>query len=260
MMSIRNNIIERKGVNAIDRVFTNMGWIFRENPHTDYGIDGDVEQVIDDELTGRHIALQIKSGDSYLKENKGGRITFYIDEWHYKYWLQYDRPVIILFYDEVNDKVIWDQVKLSKVTNTNTQFKIEINPDKILNDSVLPELNSIISSYTSHKFYELTNEFDNFEFSLFCYQELNRSIGDFCPELQHFKDVICAQGLNPNTGILITSIDHFRKKLQSSSQTDYELLHKGCWYLKTMANHIPFLLFETLRSKVREYISGPCDA
>ena len=79
MPNISNTLTEREGVAAVQQCLTQMGWIFRENPHTDYGIDGDVEQVMNDEPTNSHIALQIKSGPSYLKENREGNITFYID-------------------------------------------------------------------------------------------------------------------------------------------------------------------------------------
>ena len=54
---MHNNITERKGVNAVATIFTNMGWVFRETTHTDFGIDGDVEQVIEGMPTGHHIAL-----------------------------------------------------------------------------------------------------------------------------------------------------------------------------------------------------------
>ena len=37
MGKITESRIERKGVNAVDARFNNMGWVFRETPHTDYG-------------------------------------------------------------------------------------------------------------------------------------------------------------------------------------------------------------------------------
>ena len=122
------------------------------------------------------IALQIKSGESYLKENKAGNIVFYIDEWHYKYWLQYSMPVLILFYDEANKRIIWDHVKLANIEQTTTQHKIELSPSKVLNEYSIEELNDIIQTYQPHHFYELTTDFDSFEFSLDCFHELNRSI------------------------------------------------------------------------------------
>lgn len=70
MASISTYNTERLGVSAIEHQFQRMGWVFREREHTDMGIDADVEQKVGNTLTSQHIALQIKSGQSYLKENK----------------------------------------------------------------------------------------------------------------------------------------------------------------------------------------------
>ncbi|MBR5324843.1 MAG: DUF4365 domain-containing protein [Muribaculaceae bacterium] len=255
MSNISNTLIEREGVAAVQQCLTRMGWIFRENSHTDYGIDGDVEQVMDDKPTNLHIALQIKSGPSYLKENKDGNITFYIDEWHYKYWLQSDRPVLILFYDNVNDRVIWEQVKLRNIQTTNSQYKIVINPTKILNKDCLLELNDIIATHQPQHFYELTDEYNDFEFSHYCYQELNRSIGESCNDVLHFREGIKHQGVSLNSAIIKSLINDLADRTQSRTTREYEWLHKGCWYLQTMAQHIDPFLFTMLVECVDEYIT-----
>lgn len=66
MGEISESITERRRINAVEAYFNNIVWVFRETPHTDCGIDGEVEQTINKELTGMKIALQIKSGESYL--------------------------------------------------------------------------------------------------------------------------------------------------------------------------------------------------
>lgn len=237
MSNINNAITERKGVNAIDNAFLSMGWVFRETTHTDYGIDGNVEQTVDGRPTNSHIALQIKSGQSYLKENRNGNITFYIDEWHYKYWLQSDRPVLILFYDDVNDVVIWEQVKLSNIQSTNTQFKIVINPTKVLNRDCLQELNDIIATHHPHQFYELTEEYNDFEFSHYCYQELDRSIGESCDDVLHFREGIKEQCKFLNSAIIKSLINDLATRTKAKTSREYELLHKGCWYLQKMGQN-----------------------
>ena len=237
MPNISNTLTEREGVAAVQQCLTQMGWIFRENPHTDYGIDGDVEQVMNDEPTNSHIALQIKSGPSYLKENREGNITFYIDEWHYKYWLQSDRPVLILFYDKANDRVIWEQVKLSNIQQTTTQFKIVITPTKVLDKSCLQELNDIIATHQPHQFYELTEEYNDFEFSHYCYKELERSIGESCDDVLHFREGIKEQCKFLNSAIIKSLINDLATRTKAKTSREYELLHKGCWYLQKMGQH-----------------------
>ena len=51
MGKITESITERRGINAVEAYFNNIGWVFRETPHTDCGIDGEVEQTINQELT-----------------------------------------------------------------------------------------------------------------------------------------------------------------------------------------------------------------
>lgn len=255
MGQITKYITERKGVNAVEACFLNMGWIFRETAHTDCGIDGEVEQATNEELTGSKIALQIKSGESYLKENKAGKIVFYIDEWHYKYWLQYSLPVLILFYDEANNRVIWDQVKLANIEHTTTQHKIELDPSKVLSESSVEELNDIIQTYRPHHSYKLTDDFANFEFSHDCFQELHRSLKLSCDELQHFKEKIQKQCLSPNPPILLSSINRLANQLKKYNADDYECLHKGSWYLNKMAQTIPILLHEAYTIQVDKFIA-----
>ena len=253
MCDIHNDIQGRKGINAVSSCFTNIGWIFRENPHTDYGIDGEVEQTLG-KPTGSRIALQIKSGPSYLKENKDGNIIFRIDEWHYKYWLQSNIPVLIMFYDERNNKIIWEQVKIANIKQTNTQYKIEINPTKYLTVDSIEDLNNIIATYKRHYFYELDESCETYEFSQHCYNELDRSIKEACEDLSHFRMILKAQIKTPNLSVLTSAITSLARKVQIRTSEGYEYLHKGCWYLKKMANIISPPLFEIQRQCVNAYI------
>ncbi|WP_185965592.1 DUF4365 domain-containing protein, partial [Flavobacterium zepuense] len=60
----RYSNIERLGVIETDRIITKeLGWIFREQPITDVGLDAIIEQVENGEPLGKFIALQIKTGE-----------------------------------------------------------------------------------------------------------------------------------------------------------------------------------------------------
>ncbi|MCV9927235.1 DUF4365 domain-containing protein [Flavobacterium sp. LS1R49] len=78
---------ERIGVNATERIITkNIGWIFREQPIADVGLDAIIEQVENGEPTGKFIAIQIKSGvGNFYKTEK--LLTYYVTNVHYNYWL-----------------------------------------------------------------------------------------------------------------------------------------------------------------------------
>ena len=45
------------------------GYIFREQPISDYGIDAQIELIDEETVTGKLVALQIKSGASWFVEH-----------------------------------------------------------------------------------------------------------------------------------------------------------------------------------------------
>lgn len=59
---------ERLGVNAVEEALRKMGWLFRDQPISDFGIDAHAEPTSDDVPTGQLIALQIKSGAAYFRK------------------------------------------------------------------------------------------------------------------------------------------------------------------------------------------------
>lgn len=67
---------ERLGVAGVDYFFSQHGWLFREQPTHDYGIDAHVEIVITNRPTGKLIALQIKSGTSFFSEETADAFVF----------------------------------------------------------------------------------------------------------------------------------------------------------------------------------------
>jgi hypothetical protein len=66
---------ERDGVLSVQRIFNNrLGWLCREHPTSDFGIDAHVEAVANHLATGRLLALQIKSGESYFERTSDAGI------------------------------------------------------------------------------------------------------------------------------------------------------------------------------------------
>lgn len=67
--SLQTSKSERIGVLHVATILTEMGYIFRETSNSDTGIDGYIEEVNENnEATGRLLAVQIKSGKSYLHD------------------------------------------------------------------------------------------------------------------------------------------------------------------------------------------------
>jgi len=227
------------GVSKITAEFAKMGWTLRERGRIDYGIDADVEQKENSRYTNKHIALQIKSGDSYVKKkDSNGNVVFYVDEWHYEYWLQSDRPVIILFYDIEKDAIIWDQVCLSKIKDTSQKHKIVVNTGKILSADSKPELEDIIYGHKPHTFFPIKNEYLNFDYSIHCFTEAIESLDEINNEFAIFRTKIDRQISKPNSQILSAIFDKFGKQIASNSDLVYEYFCKTHWYIDRLASII----------------------
>jgi len=102
---------EREGVLKVALELNSNGYVFRETSNGDIGIDGQIEHVSDQgEATGKIVAAQIKSGNSYLVD-KGGHFAFYPHEKHKNYWLVFPLPVILFVYYPNDDKIYFTDVR-----------------------------------------------------------------------------------------------------------------------------------------------------
>lgn len=81
-------------------------WLFREQPSQDYGIDAHVEIVENENVKGRLIALQIKSGDSWLQARAGGGWDFSPELKHVSYWQNHSLPVAVVVWHESTDTLL----------------------------------------------------------------------------------------------------------------------------------------------------------
>ena len=132
------------GVLFCSTVFVENGWAFRPQDLADYGIDGHAELCIGDLVTGRLIALQIKSGPSWFNEptDTPGWI-FRSTETVFNYWLGHSLPVIVVLVDEGAKTGYWEVVTEKNVASTGKGRKIEIPQKQQLNAEGLARLGEI---------------------------------------------------------------------------------------------------------------------
>ena len=94
-----------------------LGWIFRPQLDSDYGIDAHVETVRLGYGSGRLLAAQVKSGKTGFKEPKDDGWVFRPKNKHVGYWLAHSLPVYLLLVDLNSDTVYW------QIVNENTLSK-----------------------------------------------------------------------------------------------------------------------------------------
>ena len=136
---------ERIGVIETDRIVTKyLGWIFREQPIVDVGLDAIIEQSEEGNPTGKFIAVQIKTGigNFHISEKK---ITHYISRIHYKYWLNLEIPIILIAHFPETEKTYWQHICETNFQKTKKQWKIEIPRSQEFNAKAKEKLTQILS-------------------------------------------------------------------------------------------------------------------
>lgn len=77
-------------------------------------------------MTGKSIALQIKTGASFFKEKNQVGWVFRGSSSHLNYYLNHDIPVIIVLVDEIKTKAYWCLCDASKTEKAGNNWKITV--------------------------------------------------------------------------------------------------------------------------------------
>lgn len=116
-------------------------WLFREQPSQDYGIDAHVEIVENEDVKGRLIALQIKSGDSWLQPRAGGGWDFSPQQMHVNYWQNHSLPVAVVIWHESTDTLYYREASRGTLErNSGKGWKLHFTDQDVLNETALPTL------------------------------------------------------------------------------------------------------------------------
>ncbi|REK83723.1 DUF4365 domain-containing protein [Rhodococcus erythropolis] len=117
-----------------------LEWLFREQPTEDYGIDAQIEVVEYEDVRGRLVALQIKSGESWFDESGPGGWWFRPEAKHVQYWLNHSLPVAIVLYHPRTRLCHWQLVNRETLHEVSTSsWKLLVPKDQVLDaSSALP--------------------------------------------------------------------------------------------------------------------------
>lgn len=96
-------------------VVTELGWLFREQPKDDYGIDAQVEIIDNSVVTPRLLALQIKGGRSVFREPGTGGWWYRPNAKHVRYWISHALPVVVVLVDTETQSMYWQAVSSETV-------------------------------------------------------------------------------------------------------------------------------------------------
>lgn len=153
------------GISIVKRIIEkDMKWIFRKNQQEfDFGIDGFIDLINDyNQLTGKSIAMQVKTGASYFSKPTAKGWVYRDDIAHLNYYLNHDIPVLILLVDDLQEKVYWNVCEASKTEKAGTNWKIIIPSSSQFNVACKQEILKYVSPVRDYAvqldhFWEMNN-------------------------------------------------------------------------------------------------------
>jgi hypothetical protein len=122
------------------KVVADLGWLFREQPIDDYGIDAQVEIIDDKVVTSRLLALQIKGGMHCFRQPGPGGWWYFPQARHIRYWTRHALPVVLVLVDTQTGSAYW------QVVNSDTVVRTSQGGGKIL----VPETNHLDRTARRH--------------------------------------------------------------------------------------------------------------
>lgn len=130
------------GEKTIDLLFTReFGWSYHQFGNKRAGIDGEVEIVEEgDELSGRLLAVQVRSGSSYFARTSAEGIIYEGNQDELEYWLRYSLPVVLVLYNPDTDVAYWIAITDDVVESTGKGWKTVVPHEQTLTSDWEEEL------------------------------------------------------------------------------------------------------------------------
>lgn len=135
---------DRAGIYSVANEFENSGYIFREQPICDYGIDAQIELIEEENVTGNLVALQIKSGVSWFKEQDDVGFVYRGNRSHLNYWLEHSLPVLLVLHNPETKQSYWQAITVSNVSITEKAWKISIPKYQKINPGMDIDLRRLV--------------------------------------------------------------------------------------------------------------------
>jgi len=127
------------GLTIVKAIVENeLKWIFRKNhQENDFGIDAYFDIITErNKITGKSIAVQVKSGDSYFKEPNELGWTFRGEMKHLNYYLNHEIPVVIIIVNTNTKSAYWTLCDAHKTVRAGDNWKLTIpSSQKLTADS-----------------------------------------------------------------------------------------------------------------------------
>jgi hypothetical protein len=135
-----------KGVTLVTKIIEDQfNWIFRATPQEhDFGIDGYIDIVNSESyVTGKSIAVQIKTGPTYFKKTTSNGWEFHGEIKHLNYYLNHSSPLVLIIVDLEIQQAFWVLFDADKISKSNTGWIINIYKSNTLESKYKDYLHSL---------------------------------------------------------------------------------------------------------------------
>jgi Domain of unknown function (DUF4365) len=106
----RSKAVARAGINYVRATVEQCNCIFHEiDLDNDIGNDAYIEFIEKEEATGCIIAAQIKSGQSYFRDDRR-YAAIQCDRDHFEYWVSHSLPIVMIAYNPDDGSAAWCDV------------------------------------------------------------------------------------------------------------------------------------------------------
>lgn len=144
----KNSKTGKSGLTILTSIVENkLGWLLRPtHQEEEFGIDAYIDIVTKQgQVTGKSIAVQVKSGQSYFKEkNKFGWI-YYGEMRHLNYYLNNEIPIIIVLVNIEKEKAFWALCDPGQTEKSGNRWRLTIPFNQPLDSKSKEELLKYVS-------------------------------------------------------------------------------------------------------------------
>lgn len=145
----QSNKTGRTGATILTKLIeSELGWIVRLNhQEDDFGIDAFIDITSEEGfVTGKSIAAQIKSGDSYFREENEFAWKFIGEMRHLNYYLNHDIPVIVILVDVLSEVAYWEICTPENTSRQGDKWVMSILKNQQINKEAKNRLRQFVPS------------------------------------------------------------------------------------------------------------------
>lgn len=224
----------------------NLGWIYRSvHQESDFGIDGYIDIVTDENVTGQTIGIQIKCGDSYFNKRKEGLIRYEGENKHLNLYLNCSCPIILVVLNSNCSEGKWVEFNANITSPRKNGWWIEVPEKNYLDMSVKnywTEIAGPISDNTEKisLSWKINKAIDDSDFGVYTVHKDDILACDFTG-INEIMDRLSRnrESLLKNRGTLEVLIDGYNE----DPREVYEIPEIRHWYNESIKAGIPWFYF-----------------